>query len=325
MKIPVEQLDGSIQQVQMTADNFSLQALLDEQQRLVNAQLAMNENMTTLLNEGQAAIVQQAKSLPPELQGVFLKSVMEMSPEERAKLNGDFLSQQQQLADSGARVVEAGYGTLDLTTPTVAAAVTARAGMVDAFGQPVSAPVQVDANTAAAEQAINDAARDRSSTIYVTEQRTVADVSGGGYAFHYGRHGMVWTYAKGGKAGPHVARDGAKLQRWAEPGTGGEIFVPRNTDRSRALDILAIGAAWHNAQVVPYRYGGSTVSSGAGPRMATIGAAASMWNVSLTVAPRVDVHEAASATMTGREIVRQLKDAVPELGEMLRRETAGRR
>lgn len=319
--IPVEDLDGKLQNVQMTADNFSLDKLLEEQQKLIDAQLAANENMATLLKDGQQAIVAQAQSMPPELRGAFLSAVMEMPAEKRAELEQRFLSQQSNLADSGARLVEAGYGTLDLATPTVQAAITARGGMVNELGQPIDTPVYVSADTAAAEQAISDAARDRESTIYVTEQRTIVDA--GGWAavqeFH-GRHGMVLSYAAGGLLSPHIAKAGADIVRYAEPATGGEAFIPRNTSRDRALGILQIAAGWHNAQVIPMASGGIM-----GPLTTTSnpGGVGAVYNsTAIEFSPRIEIN---GTNMTGPEIVRTLKGSVGELGEMLRREATGRR
>lgn len=322
--VPVEQLDGTIQDVQMTADNFSLDKLLEEQQKLVDAQISMNDNMAQLLAEGQAGIVQQAQSLPPELRGVFLQQVMEMPADQRAKLESDFLTQQAQLADSGARLVEAGYGTIDLTTPTVQSAMAARAAAVDELGRPINAPVTASAETTAAEQAINDAARDRTATVHVSAvyQDIGPGFRGVGVDSYQQRTGGVIAYASGGVR-PHVARDGQDIIRYAEKGTGGEIYVPKNTDRQRALSILSVGAGWHNAAVVPLRYGG--MIGRAGPSVMSSGSSGSTWTVSLSIAPQITVAGAASAQMTGREIVDQLRGAVPELGEMLRRETAGRR
>jgi hypothetical protein len=39
------------------------------------------------------------------------------------------------------------------------------------------------------------------------------------------------------------------LYGFAEPGTGGELFVPRHGDRQRGRDLLAIGAGWYGGRV----------------------------------------------------------------------------
>ena len=49
---------------------------------------------------------------------------------------------------------------------------------------------------------------------------------------------------------------GAPLYGFAEPGTGGELFVPRNGDRQRGRDLLAIGAGWYGQRLVPASGGG---------------------------------------------------------------------
>lgn len=322
--VPVTDLDGKLKDVQMTADNFSLEKLLEEQQKLIDAQLAANDNMTALLKAGQQAIVAQAQSMPPEMRGAFLSAVMEMPEDKRAALEQKFLSQQSSLADSGARLVEAGYGTLDLTTPTVAAAISARGGMVNELSPPVQTTIEAMAETMAAEAAIDSAARDRQSTVYVQEVWTSAFGSNSTYgSYSAGRYGMVREYAQGGLLDPHIARAGADIVRYAEPSTGGEAFVPKNTNRSRALNILGIAAGWHNARVVPMANGGVmgplTLTSNPG-----VGAVynSSSSQVAIEFSPRIEVK---GSELTGREVVKALKGAVPELGEMLRKEATGRR
>jgi hypothetical protein len=43
---------------------------------------------------------------------------------------------------------------------------------------------------------------------------------------------------------------GAPMYGFAEPGTGGELFVPKNGDRQRGQDLLSIGAGWYGGKFV---------------------------------------------------------------------------
>lgn len=43
---------------------------------------------------------------------------------------------------------------------------------------------------------------------------------------------------------------GSAMYGFAEPGTGGELFVPRNGDRQRGQDLLSIGAGWYGGRFV---------------------------------------------------------------------------
>jgi TP901 family phage tail tape measure protein len=71
------------------------------------------------------------------------------------------------------------------------------------------------------------------------------------------RYGGITLHAQSG-----LLRDAAVFApqaparyAFAEPGTGGEAFVPRFGDRGRSLGILSQAASWHGADVVP-REGG---------------------------------------------------------------------
>lgn len=37
---------------------------------------------------------------------------------------------------------------------------------------------------------------------------------------------------------------------WAEPGTGGELFVPRNGNQRRGRDLLAVASGWYGGRFV---------------------------------------------------------------------------
>lgn len=53
---------------------------------------------------------------------------------------------------------------------------------------------------------------------------------------------------------------GATMYGFAEPGTGGELFVPRNGDRQRGRDLLSIGAGWYGGRFVAGGGGGGASS-----------------------------------------------------------------
>lgn len=51
-------------------------------------------------------------------------------------------------------------------------------------------------------------------------------------------------------AGQVFPGTGSPLYGFAEPGTGGELFVPRHGDRQRGQDLLSIGAGWYGGRFV---------------------------------------------------------------------------
>ena len=69
--------------------------------------------------------------------------------------------------------------------------------------------------------------------------------------------GIVHSRAMGGY-GPHIARDGANLVRYAEPGTGGEAYIPLANDRrrGRAVAITQAVAKKFGYQLTPMAEGG---------------------------------------------------------------------
>lgn len=64
------------------------------------------------------------------------------------------------------------------------------------------------------------------------------------------RYGGAVTHAAAGHLTPGLYREGT-LYGFAEPGTGGELFVPRRgIPRERAKRLLTVGAAWYGMDVV---------------------------------------------------------------------------
>lgn len=84
--------------------------------------------------------------------------------------------------------------------------------------------------------------------------------------------GSPWAKAKGGvtlhKAAegllqPQIAPPGTRYQ-WAEPETGGELFLPRKgINRKRGRDLLTVAAGWYDGMFVPMAQGGVRVRAAA--------------------------------------------------------------
>lgn len=77
------------------------------------------------------------------------------------------------------------------------------------------------------------------------------------------------TLTKNARGGIHYAAAGltnldkaslysssSPLYGFAEPGTGGEAFIPRNGDRRRGRDLLDVAAGWYGGRFVPTGAGG---------------------------------------------------------------------
>lgn len=105
--------------------------------------------------------------------------------------------------------------------------------------------------------------------------------------------GIVHSYAAGGLHA-HVARD--EMVRYAEPGTGGEAFIPRIGDAARSTAVLEEAASWYGLAVAP--------AGGVGPAPAPVVA-------SSAPAKTVQVHQHIQGSiLSERDIVRVVRDAV---------------
>ncbi|HEU4541766.1 MAG TPA: hypothetical protein VFR23_11630, partial [Jiangellaceae bacterium] len=103
----------------------------------------------------------------------------------------------------------------------------------------------------------------RGRTVYIRGVVTWSNrglvVPGGGRILE--RHGGIHQHAQEGllREAQTFSPVSPARYAYAEPGTGGEAFIPRFGNRSRALNILDKAAAWHGAEVVPGGGGGGTV------------------------------------------------------------------
>jgi hypothetical protein len=63
--------------------------------------------------------------------------------------------------------------------------------------------------------------------------------------------GGVYMAAAGALSEAAVYPGGPTLYGYAEKGTGGELFVPRNGERARSERLLSVGAGWYGGRYVP--------------------------------------------------------------------------
>lgn len=119
--------------------------------------------------------------------------------------------------------------------------------------------------------------------------------------------------ARGGTVTPMAAggiypASNPPLIKFAEPETGGELFVPRKgISRSRARGLLAEGAAWYGMSVTPMAAGGSLVAAATGS-LVNVAPSSSSLGPSGT---RLDYLEAA---LSARDAVANLTAALKENG-----------
>lgn len=118
------------------------------------------------------------------------------------------------------------------------------------------------------------------------------------------RGGTVMPMAAGGGIYP---ASNPPLVRFAEPETGGELYVPRKgISRSRARGLLAEGAAWHGLSISPMAAGGSLVAAAQG---SLVNVAPGGGSLSGT---RLDYYESA---ISARDAVTSLTAALKDNGK----------
>lgn len=142
------------------------------------------------------------------------------------------------------------------------------------------------ANTAAAEQAMNTAARNRTSTISVNVV-TTGTVYAGPLGTGIAEGGIVHAYASGGFEN-HVAQIGkmGHSRVWNEPETGGEAYIPLALGkRSRSMAI------WEETGRI-------------------LGAQASSREVNMTAPINVSVNGATDPEATGRAVASQVQSGI---------------
>lgn len=79
------------------------------------------------------------------------------------------------------------------------------------------------------------------------------------------RYGNVVAYAGGGVTPAHIAA--STIEKYGEPGTGGEAFVPRNGNPRRSLSVMSTAAGWYGMRLTPDQpsaWASRTASSGGG-------------------------------------------------------------
>ncbi|GLY08274.1 hypothetical protein [Actinoplanes sp. NBRC 101535] len=92
---------------------------------------------------------------------------------------------------------------------------------------------------------------------------TVAIGNAAGGAYVPRQRGGV-TAAAGGLLQPMIAPPGTRYQ-WAEPETGGELFLPRRgINRARGRALLGVAAEWYGMRMMPMRFGGVTLAAASG-------------------------------------------------------------
>lgn len=182
--------------------------------------------------------------------------------------------------------------------------------------------VVIGAKTEEAKRKLADAKRAvdaiNSKTITITVRRVLPSgdihVSGpggsgtlikakGGVSVPYGQP----IAAAMGLVRPEIRGPGTVFQ-WAEPETGGELFLPRRgIDRDRGRALLAIGASWYDGMFVPMRAGGVRATG-------VQAAAAGLVNV----APATGGTDRASARLDYVESYIRAKNAIADVSKALK-------
>jgi TP901 family phage tail tape measure protein len=104
------------------------------------------------------------------------------------------------------------------------------------------------AGLAATDAALDELARDRVATI----QAYYADPATRHFGDYYERErrwGGLQSYRWGGI--PQARYANRTMYQWAEPATGGEVFVPKNGIPARSVPHLRTAAGWYNYDLVP--------------------------------------------------------------------------
>lgn len=110
------------------------------------------------------------------------------------------------------------------------------------------------------------------------------------------RWGNVFTHAAVGvlrDASIYSAVSSGARYAFAEPGTGGEAFVPKNGKPSRSLGILSQAASWYDADVVPRSGYAAPVAVPSGGR----GAGGNTYQISVAVAPGANPADVGAAVV----------------------------
>lgn len=193
-------------------------------------------------------------------------------------------------------------------------------------GLPASKTIDIRAltgNAASRIQAIKDSlARLSNKTITITARtqipagmsvRQLMNAHGGVYVPR--QRGGATVAAAGGLLQPEIAPPGTRYQ-WAEPATGGELFLPRrgiNVARGRAL--LGVAAEWYGMRMQPMRHGGWTAAASGLVNVAP----SETTTTTTTRATRLD---SAQAYLQARDAVNALNKSLKENGRSFSTATA---
>lgn len=96
-----------------------------------------------------------------------------------------------------------------------------------------------------------------SKTVTLTVRTNTSSANAAEHAMNSkARGGMVLRKAAAGLLEPEIAPPGTRYQ-WAEPETGGELFVPRKgIQKARGQALIGVAAQWYDMQAVPMANGG---------------------------------------------------------------------
>lgn len=118
-------LADAVSNAQLTVDSFSMDKAIAELQRITQARIDLNSNLTTLISQGFDDVARQALTLPPDLQGVFVQQAL-ADPANLPALEAKFQNQASALALSGAQLAttqfQTGFNIEGVTTEKALAA-----------------------------------------------------------------------------------------------------------------------------------------------------------------------------------------------------------
>lgn len=135
-------------------------------------------------------------------------------------------------------------------------------------------------------------------------RQSLANLGGAVAAVRNQAGGVYVRQAAAGLLQPTIAPPGT-LYQWAEPETGGELFLPRRGDKRRGRQLLSQGAGWYGMQVVPMADGGIGTP---------VPAAAGLVNVASAPAAGATRLDYAESALHARDAVGQLNVALRENG-----------
>lgn len=120
------------------------------------------------------------------------------------------------------------------------------------------------------------------------------------------RGGVMTAMAEGGSLSPGIyPASNPPMVKFAEPETGGELYLPRRGDRTRGRQLVAQAADWYGMAALPMARGGLTMARGGYVNVAQTSSTA------VRTGSRLD---SASAALDARNAVVSLNTALRENG-----------